>query len=48
MNTPFTDAVSRAEVEDLFYYEAELLDGWKLDLWLELLADDATYYRMAR
>ncbi|HLH91132.1 MAG TPA: aromatic-ring-hydroxylating dioxygenase subunit beta [Xanthobacteraceae bacterium] len=44
MNTPFTDAVSRAEVEDLFYHEAELLDGWKLDLWLELLTDDATYY----
>ena len=44
MNTPVTDAVSRAEVEDLFYYEAELLDGWKLDQWLKLLTDDATYY----
>jgi len=44
VNTPFTDAVSRAEVEDLFYYEAELLDGWKLDMWLKLLTDDATYY----
>src|SRR6201999_3918133 len=32
------------EVEDLFYYEAELLDGWKLDMWLELLTADATYY----
>ena len=44
MNTPVTDAVSRAEVEDLFYYEAELLDSWKLDSWLKLLTDDATYY----
>jgi p-cumate 2,3-dioxygenase beta subunit len=44
VNTPFTDAVSRAEVEDLFYYEAELLDTWKLDMWLKLLTDDATYY----
>ena len=44
MNTPFTDAVSRAEVEDLFYHEAELLDAWKLDGWLKLLTDDAAYY----
>jgi p-cumate 2,3-dioxygenase beta subunit len=44
MNTPFTDAVSRAEVEDLLYHEAELLDCWKLDDWLALLTDDAAYY----
>ena len=44
MNTPRTDAVSRAEIEDLFYYEAELLDAWRLDDWLKLMADDATYY----
>ncbi len=44
MNTPFADAVSRAEVEDLLYHEAELLDSWKLDDWLELLTDDASYY----
>jgi p-cumate 2,3-dioxygenase subunit beta len=44
VNTPFTDAVSRAEVEDLLYHEAELLDAWKLDDWLELLTGDATYY----
>jgi len=44
VNTPLTDAVSRAEVEDLFYREAELLDGWKLDEWLKLLTDDAAYY----
>jgi p-cumate 2,3-dioxygenase beta subunit len=36
--------VSRAEVEDLFYHEADLLDSWRLDDWLGLLTDDATYY----
>jgi p-cumate 2,3-dioxygenase subunit beta len=35
--------VTRAEVEDLLYREAALLDAWKLDEWLELLAEDATY-----
>ncbi len=44
MNTPLADAVSRAEIEDLFYHEAELLDAWKLDDWLALMTDDATYY----
>ena len=36
--------VSRTEVEDLFYREAELLDSWRLDDWLGLLTDDAGYY----
>ncbi len=44
MNTPVASAVSRAEVEDLLYHEAELLDSWKLDDWLKLLTDDASYY----
>ena len=44
MNTPVAAAVSRAEIEDLFYYEAELLDAWKLDDWLKLMADDGSYY----
>jgi len=35
---------SRAEVEDLFYREAALLDDWRLDEWLALLTDDASYY----
>jgi p-cumate 2,3-dioxygenase beta subunit len=35
---------TRAEVEDLLFREAELLDGWKLDDWMTLLTDDATYY----
>lgn len=35
---------TRDAVEDLFFHEAELLDDWKLDEWLSLLTDDATYY----
>jgi p-cumate 2,3-dioxygenase subunit beta len=34
----------RAEVEDLFFREAELLDAWQLDAWIELLTADACYY----
>jgi p-cumate 2,3-dioxygenase beta subunit len=37
-------AVLRADVEDLFYREAQLLDSWKLDEWMTLLTSDATYY----
>src|SRR6202163_5138213 len=44
MNEMLASTVSRAEVEDLFYHEADLLDSWKLDSWLKLLTDDATYY----
>jgi p-cumate 2,3-dioxygenase subunit beta len=44
MNEMLASTVSRAEVEDLFYHEADLLDSWKLDEWLKLLTDDATYY----
>jgi p-cumate 2,3-dioxygenase beta subunit len=36
--------VTRAEVEDLLYYEADLLDNWRLDDWFGLLTDDAAYY----
>jgi p-cumate 2,3-dioxygenase beta subunit len=44
VNTPVAAAVSRAEIEDLLYYEAELLDAWKLDDWLRLMTEDASYY----
>src|ERR1700761_3568811 len=44
MNEVVTATVSRAEVEDLFFHEADLLDSWKLDEWLTLLTEDATYY----
>jgi len=36
-------AATRAEVEDFLYREADLLDEWRLDDWLALLAEDATY-----
>ncbi len=35
--------VTRAQAEDFLYREAALLDAWKLDEWLALLTDDATY-----
>jgi p-cumate 2,3-dioxygenase subunit beta len=35
---------SRAEVEELFFREAALLDEWRLDEWLALLTEDACYY----
>ena len=35
--------VGRAEVEDFLFREAALLDEWRLDEWLALLTDDATY-----
>jgi p-cumate 2,3-dioxygenase subunit beta len=46
MNKPLNgaDTVSRAEVEDFLYTEADLLDSWKLDEWLTLLTEDAAYY----
>ena len=36
-------SITRAQVEDFFYQEAALLDAWRLDDWLALLTDDATY-----
>ncbi len=36
--------VTTGEVEQFLYREAELLDAWKLDEWLSLLTDDASYY----
>ena len=35
--------IGRAAVEDFLYHEAALLDAWRLDEWLALLTDDATY-----
>jgi p-cumate 2,3-dioxygenase subunit beta len=36
-------ALTRADVEDFLYREAELLDAWELDDWLELYTADARY-----
>lgn len=35
--------VARAEVEDFLYGEADLLDSWRYDAWLELFTDGARY-----
>jgi p-cumate 2,3-dioxygenase beta subunit len=35
--------VSRAQIEDFLFYEAALLDEWRLQEWLTLLTDDITY-----
>ena len=37
------EPVSRQAVEEFLYHEAALLDAWKLDEWLALLTEDATY-----
>ena len=36
--------ISRAEIEDFLFAEAELLDEWRLPEWLELFTEDAIYY----
>lgn len=36
--------ISRAEVEDFIFQEAEFLDEWKLKEWLALFTLDAHYY----
>jgi p-cumate 2,3-dioxygenase beta subunit len=43
-STEFAGYVSRTEVEDLLYHEAELLDTWKLHDWLALFTEDGAYY----
>ncbi len=37
------DDITREQVEDFLYHEAMLLDAWRLNDWLELLTEDATY-----
>jgi p-cumate 2,3-dioxygenase beta subunit len=44
MNAQSSATVTRAEVEDFLFREAELIDNWKLKEWEELLTDDACYY----
>jgi p-cumate 2,3-dioxygenase beta subunit len=36
--------VTRDQVEDFMYLEAELLDEWRLKEWLQLFTDDASYH----
>lgn len=35
--------LSRVEVEDFLFHEAELLDDWKLEEWTRLYREDAIY-----
>lgn len=35
--------MTRAEIEDFLFHEAALLDAWRLDEWLALMTEDATY-----
>lgn len=45
MGSPSASEMAQTyEVERLLYREAELLDAWKLDDWLALLTDTASYY----
>lgn len=39
-----TGEIGRIEVEDFLFWEAELLDDWRLPEWLALFTDDAHYY----
>lgn len=36
--------ISRVDVEDFLFREADLLDEWRLPEWLALFTDDARYY----
>ena len=45
MNDKLTQGeITRAEVEDFLYMEADVLDEWRLDDWLKLLTEDAEYF----
>ena len=41
--TSLAHDITRATVEDFLYAEAALLDEWRLQEWLDLLTEDATY-----
>jgi p-cumate 2,3-dioxygenase beta subunit len=42
-STSLVQDVTRATIEDFLYAEAALLDEWRLQEWLDLLTEDATY-----
>ena len=39
-----TTSVSRSDVEEFLYREAQMLDRWQLEEWLALFTDDAIYH----
>jgi p-cumate 2,3-dioxygenase beta subunit len=38
-----SEKFTRTEVEDFLYYEAQLLDAWKLEEWRDLFTEDGHY-----
>lgn len=36
--------ISRSDIEDFLFAEADLLDEWRLPEWLELFTEDGIYY----
>ena len=43
-NASEAGVVSRNDVEDFLYHEAQLLDEWKLKEWEALFTSDGSYY----
>lgn len=41
--TRTVDSITRPEIEDFLYEEADLLDQWRLDEWAELFTEDSRY-----
>jgi len=44
MSAEATPQITRQAIEDFLYEEAALLDEWRLEEWLQLMTDDASYY----
>lgn len=44
MSVEVTPQITRQQIEDFLYEEAALLDEWRLEEWLQLMTDDASYY----
>jgi len=47
-NTTIEDHLLRLEIEDFLWHEADLLDDFKYEEWLDLLTEDATYWMPIR
>ena len=44
MGAAMNPTVTRVDVEDFLFQEADLIDDWRLPEWLALFTDDAHYY----
>ncbi|SKY48237.1 small subunit of phenylpropionate dioxygenase [Mycobacteroides abscessus subsp. bolletii] len=47
-NTGLDSVVRQHRIEQFLYHEAQLLDHWQWDSWLELFADDILYWMPVR